>query len=164
MHLMDTVSVIAQLEPALARLVASYERERALQDDLLQDVLIAVLTSLPHLTNPGKLKPFVFRIAHNRCISHVAKRIRQRNIELPLEDSTSEEPCHEESLINAQRSNRLLEAVRRLELPYRQVMTLLLEDMSYEDIAESLGISVANVGVRVNRAKQRLRGMLNDER
>jgi RNA polymerase sigma-70 factor, ECF subfamily len=54
--------------------------------------------------------------------------------------------------------------VRRLALPYRQVMTLILEDMSYDDIAETLGISVANVGVRVNRAKQQLSGMLADGR
>ena len=161
---MNSESIVMQFEPALARLVATYERDHTLQDDLLQEVLMAVLTSVRHLENPDKLKPFVFRIAHNRCISHVAKRMRDRNSQLPLEDSLSEEPCHEEALINAQRSNRLLEAVRCLELPYRQVMTLLLEDMSYEDIAESLGITVTNVGVRVNRAKQQLRGMLHDER
>jgi len=161
---MDTESVITQFEPALARLVATYERDRALQGDLLQEVLMAILTSLHHLDNPDKLKPFIFRIAHNRCISHVARRMRDRNIQLPLEDSMFEGPSHEETLIRSQRGNRLLEAVRCLELPYRQVMTLLLEDMSYEDIAESLGITVTNVGVRVNRAKQQLKGMLHDER
>jgi RNA polymerase sigma-70 factor (ECF subfamily) len=161
---MDAESVIAQFEPALARVVSSYERDRALQDDLLQEVLMAVLTSLKQLENPAKLKPFVFRIAHNRCLSHVAKRIRERTSELPLEDSVSEELCHEDALHSDQRSARLLEAVRRLELPYRQVITLLLEDMSYEDIAEAMGISVANVGIRVNRAKQQLKGMLNHER
>jgi DNA-directed RNA polymerase specialized sigma24 family protein len=45
-----------------------------------------------------------------------------------------------------------VQAVRQLELPYRQVMPLLLEDLSYIEIGETLGISVANVGVRVNRA------------
>ena len=60
-------------------------------------------------------------------------------------------------------SERLLEAVRRLSLPYRQVMTLILEDMTYEEIAETLGITVTNVGVRVNRAKQQLKVMLGHE-
>jgi RNA polymerase sigma factor (sigma-70 family) len=161
---MDAEAVILQFEPALARVVASYERDRALQDDLLQEVLIAVLTSLSHLEDPGKLKPFVFRIAHNRCVSHVAKRIRERMAQLPLEDAASEDLCQEDALIGAQRSQQLLEAVRRLELPFRQVMTLVLEDMSYEDIGETLGISVANVGIRVNRAKQQLKAVLNHER
>jgi len=44
------------------------------------------------------------------------------------------------------------------------VITLLLEDMSYLEIAESLGISVGNVGVRVNRAKARLKELLDHER
>lgn len=161
---MDAQSVVMQFEPALARIVASYERDRVLQEDLLQEVLIAVLISLPRLADAGKLKPFVFRIAHNRCLSHVAKRMRERAADLPLEDVAADGPDHADALTDTQRSGRLLEAIRRLELPYRQVMTLLLEDMSYEEIAETMGISIANVGVRVNRAKQQLRTMLNHER
>jgi DNA-directed RNA polymerase specialized sigma24 family protein len=42
-------------------------------------------------------------------------------------------------------------------------MTLILEDMSYDEIAEALAISVANVAVRVNRAKQQLKVLLNHE-
>lgn len=56
-----------------------------------------------------------------------------------------------------------MEAVRRLALPYRQVMTLILEDLSYEEIAEALGISIGNVGARVNRAKQQLKALLDNE-
>ena len=67
-------------------------------------------------------------------------------------------------LIQAERGERLLAAIRRLALPYRQVMTLLLEDLSYEDIAEALSISVVNVGVRVNRAKKQLRELLDHDR
>jgi RNA polymerase sigma factor (sigma-70 family) len=161
---MDAQSVVMRFEAALARVVASYERDRALQEDLLQEVLIAVLASLPRLADPDKLKPFVFRIAHNRCLSHVAKRMRERSGELPLEEVPVDEPHHADVLIDTQRSRQLLEAIRRLELPYRQVITLLLEDMSYEEIAEAMGISVANVGIRVNRAKQQLKVMLNHER
>ena len=54
--------------------------------------------------------------------------------------------------------------MRGLPLPYRQVITLLLEDLSYEEIAEALGISLSNVGVRINRAKQQLKERLGDDR
>ena len=81
----------------------------------------------------------------------------------PLDDLPSEEPGQEQALIAAERAQRLLEAVRRLALPYRQVMTLVLEDLSYEDIAETLGITVANVGIRLNRAKLQLAEMLKHE-
>ena len=160
---MDIHAVITQFAPALARVVASYERDHALQDELLQDVLMAILSSLPRLTQQGKLKPFVFRIAHNRCLTHVAKRMRERAHEEILDESAVATASHEQTLIEQERSERLLEAVRTLTLPYRQVMTLILEDMSYEEIAETLGITVANVGIRVNRAKQQLKGLLGHE-
>lgn len=160
---MDPHSVVTRFAPALARIVASYERDRALRDELLQEVFMAVLASLSRLAQPDKLKPFVFRIAHNRCISHVAKRMRERVDQIPVDDLAAEAASHEQALIERQRGERLLAAVRRLPLPHRQVMTLLLEDMTYEEIAESLGISVANVGIRVNRAKQQLKALLNDD-
>jgi RNA polymerase sigma-70 factor (ECF subfamily) len=160
---MDAHAVVMQFAPALARIVASYERDRALRDELLQEVLMAVVSSLPRLSSASKLRPFVFRIAHNRCVSHVAKRIRERANEEPWEDVAAQAVSQEQAHIEQERSRRLLEAIRRLTLPYRQVMTLVLEDMSYEEIAEALGISVANVGVRVNRAKQQLKGLLDHE-
>ena len=64
--------------------------------------------------------------------------------------------------MESERSRRLVEAVRALSLPYRQVITLLLEDLSYEEIAEALGLTVNNVGVRINRAKAQLKAMLSD--
>jgi RNA polymerase sigma factor (sigma-70 family) len=160
---MDPQSVLTQFAPALARVVASYERDRTLRDELLQEVFMAVLTSLPRLAHPDKLKPFVFRVAHNRCISHVARQMRERIDRVPIDELAAEAASHEQALIEQERGERLLSAVRRLSLPYRQVITLLLEDMTYEEIAETLGITVANVGIRVNRAKQQLKALLNDE-
>jgi RNA polymerase sigma factor (sigma-70 family) len=160
---MDARAVITQFAPALARVVASYERDRALQEELLQEVLMAILSSLPRLAHADKLKPFVFRIAHNRCLSHVAKRMRERVHQETLDDLAAEATSQEQALIEQERGARLLEAVRRLTLPYRQVMTLILEDMSYDEIADTLGISVANVGIRVNRAKQQLKVLLGHE-
>lgn len=160
---MDVHAVITQFAPALARVVASYERDRALQDELLQEVLMAIVASLHRLTHEDKLKPFVFRIAHNRCLSHVARRMREREHEETLDDLAAEGVSHEQVLIEQERSGRLLNAVRQLTLPYRQVMTLILEDMSYDEIAETLGITVSNVGIRVNRAKQQLKALLDNE-
>jgi RNA polymerase sigma-70 factor (ECF subfamily) len=161
---MDAHSVVTRFAPALARIVASYERDRALRDELLQEVFMAVFTSLPRLVDPDKLKPFVFRVAHNRCISHVARRMRERVDQVPIDDLVAEATNQEQTFIDRERGERLLFAVRQLSLPYRQVMTLILEDLSYEEIAETLGITVANVAIRVNRAKQQLKALLDDER
>lgn len=160
---LEAQDVVKTFAPALARVAASYERDPALRDELLQEVLIAVVTSLPRLKHADRLKPFVFRIAHNRCLTHVTQRMREPACQEPLEELAAESTGHDQALIEQERGRQLLEAIRRLALPYRQVMTLVLEDMSYEEIAEALAISVANVGIRVNRAKQQLKRLLNHE-
>lgn len=160
---LDAHEIVKELAPALARIAASYERDPALRDELLQEVLMAVVSSLPRLKQASRLKPFVFRIAHNRCLTHVTQRMRERAIQEPLNDLAAATADQEQALIERERSHRLLEAIRQLALPYRQVMTLILEDMSYDEIAEALSISVANVGIRVNRAKQQLKVLLNHE-
>ena len=160
---LDAHEVVTRFAPALARVVATYERDRALRDELLQEVLMAVFLALPRLTQPEKLKPFVFRIAHNRSLSHITRRIRERAHEQTGIDADLPTPSQEQALIKAERGERLLEAIRQLALPYAQVMTLVLEDMSYEEIAETLGITVDNVGVRVNRAKKQLQERLHHD-
>jgi RNA polymerase sigma factor (sigma-70 family) len=156
-------AVIDELGPALGRIAASYERNAALREELLQDIFLAVFRSLPRLKEQAKLKTYAFRIAHNCCVDHVVRhaalpRTQDAQEELPGDGFTPEQ-----ILLGQEKSYRLLQAVRRLEMPYRQVMTLLLEDMSYVEIGESLGISVANVGVRVNRAKTLLKELLHDD-
>lgn len=158
----EATEIVTRFGPALVRIAASYERNPALRDELAQDVLLAVVTSLPRLAQSEKLKPFVFRIAHNRCLTHAMRRMRERDAEQQLEELAAD-PGHEQALMERERGARLMDAVRLLKLPYRQVITLLLEDLTYEEIAESLGISAVNVGVRVNRAKQQLKAMLANE-
>jgi RNA polymerase sigma-70 factor (ECF subfamily) len=160
---LDAHEVVARFAPALARVVATYERDPALRDELLQEVLMAIVLALPRLTQPEKLKPFLFRIAHNRSLSHITRRMRERAHEEVGTDADLPTPSQEQTLIQAERSQRLLEAIRRLALPYAQVMTLILEDMSYEEIAETLDITIDNVGVRVNRAKKQLKELLHHD-
>lgn len=154
--------IIASYGPGLARVAASYEADRALQEDLLQEILLAIHGALPGLRDESKLAAFVFRIAHNRAVTHIVRRTGERRgdrSQIP-HDGTDTPESH---VLADERTRRLLGAVRRLPLTYRQVVTLVLEDLSYAEIAEALGISQGNVGVRVTRAKAMLREMLDDK-
>lgn len=153
--------IIADYGAGLGRVAASYEADPALREDLLQEILIAIHRALPTLERSQSLAPFVYRIAHNRSVTHVMKRAseRRRTAEEPAE---ADNPTPEQVLIADERARRVSAAIRRLPLRYRQVMTLLLEDLSYAEIAEALGLSLSNVGVRANRAKAQLRTMLDD--
>lgn len=153
--------IIADYGRALARVAATYEADRALQEDLLQDILLAVHRALPALRAKDRIAPFVFKIAHNRGVTHVAQRMAAKRTP-PTEDETVA-PDAEALMIADERSERLMRAVRKLPLPLREVIMLVLEDLSYAEIAETLDITVSNVGVRVNRAKAQLREMLSND-
>lgn len=175
---MEPIEQIAdEYGSAMLRIAASYEADPSLREDLFQEMLLAVYRALPSLQDPGRIRAYVFRIAHNRGVSHVVKQSRRRKRELAAVDfdihshgslnnqvEITGERCTgpEQRLDATDRSRRLFSAIRQLKLPYRQIMTLVLEDLSYEEIADALGISVSNVGVRINRAKARLKVLLND--
>ena len=152
--------------PALSRLAASYTRGTAEREDLLQEIAFAIWQALPRFRGECSERTFVFRIAHNRALSHIGRR------RLPLADGdehleiTSPVPDPERALSSEQDGRRLLDAIRRLPLPYAQVVTLSLEELTYAEIGEVLGISETNVGARLTRAREMLRALLRsaDER
>lgn len=155
--------VISDYGPALSRVAAGHERDPTLREELVQDIFLAIHQALPRLQQPDRLKSFVFRIAHNRSLSHVVARMREPEIGGEVEMVACEAPTPERQVAERQSHDRLAAAVRRLPLPYRQVVILVLEDFSYEEIAETLGLTVTNVGVRVNRAKAQLRSLLDHD-
>jgi len=159
--MMGLQEIISAYGRALARVASAYEADPSLQEDLLQDILMAIHGALPALKDPGRIAPFIFRIAHNRGVNHVVRRVADRKAPAGGEEALV--PTPEQALLESERSAQLIAAIRRLPLPYRQVMMLVLEELSYPEIAEALGITTSNVGVRVNRAKAQLKAMLDHE-
>ncbi|NVJ98309.1 MAG: sigma-70 family RNA polymerase sigma factor [Alphaproteobacteria bacterium] len=148
----------------LSRIVASYEADPALQQELLQEVSLALWQALRKYRGEGSLKAYAARIAQNRCISHVAKAAKApRQAELD-ENLPSMAGGPEEDVSRIQQREALLGAVRALPLPLRQVTTLALEGFSHREIAETLNISENNAMVRFSRAKAELKKTMQAER
>lgn len=145
--------------PQLWRTLRGYEANPALQEELMQEVLLAIWRSLDRLRTEEKLLPFVLRIAHNLGASHVRDAARSPR-RLPLE-AVAEIPVQDTE--NEERG-WLLGAVRRLPLSLRQVLLLQLEGFDYRETADLLGISVDNVGVRAHRARRLLQEMHDGRR
>jgi RNA polymerase sigma factor (sigma-70 family) len=154
-------ALVAEHQPMVARICASYERDRDLAREVVQDVWFAVWRALPRYRADASLKSFVARIAQFRAISHVAQRSRIP-VEAALSDAIPDaQPAPESAAIASSERNDLLAAVQRLPLVYRQPVILTLEDFSPGDIATMLGLSVNVVGVRLTRARSMLRALLN---
>lgn len=145
--------------PALSRTLRSYEADPHLCEDLAQNVFMALMLSLDRIDAADNPKAYVFRIAHNVATDHVCKALKQPRLEpLPELGDARRQPAR---LVERHDERRqLLHAVRRLPLPYRQVVVLLLEGLEQGDIATTLNLSPGNVRVRINRAKAMLKELL----
>lgn len=154
---------VETLLPHLWRVVRGYEANLALQEDLLQEILLEIWESLPQLRDPERLRAYVLRIAHNLGATHVMRATRRRP-ELSLDDECARIQVQDGSHDSHSEALHLLEAVRALPVPLRQVVSLQLEGLSYQEIADVLGIDANNVGVRAHRARKRLQELLNGSR
>lgn len=146
--------------PAIGRVAAAFERDPGLREDLAQDILLAIWQALPKFRGDAPVQHFVLRIAHNRAASHALKASRApRSTELDprLPAGT---PTLEAQAIHGQSAQRLLAAVQQLSVDDRQLVTLALEGLAYKDIADLLDTSVNVIGVRLNRARKRLKTLM----
>ena len=156
--------ILAAHGPALSRLAASYTNTLSDRDDLLQDIAVAIWQALSRFRGECSERTFAFRIAHNRGINYLTRTRAHMNA--PIEEIEVHDPMPgpESDLARRQRADKLRKAVYRLPVAYRQVITLTLEGMGYKEISEVLGISESNVGVRLNRARQLLRDLLENQK
>jgi RNA polymerase sigma-70 factor (ECF subfamily) len=155
------VRLLSEHDRALRRLAASYERDAARQQDLVQDIWLAVWRALPDFRGDCSERTFVFRIAHNRAVSHIDHWQRRRTDLLDEEAALpAPGPDPEESLSAQQRQERLRAAVEQLPIGLKQVVVLTLEGMSNAEVAEITGITENNVAVRLTRARATLQRLM----
>lgn len=149
--------LIGEHDRAIRRVAASYEREPARREDLVQDIRLALWQALPHFRGECAERTFVFRLAHNRGVSH-GQHWRRRRTE-PLDEAApvpAGGPDPEHAATERERRDRLQAAVRALSLGLRQVIVLALEGLSHREIGDVIGISENNVAVRLTRARAAL--------
>jgi len=153
-------------EKLLRHIITGFEAKPAIQDELFQEVALNIWRALPKFRHDSAVKTFVARIAHNILATHVAKAVKTVKADKDLTEVTPEaerdhhQPTPFQSLDQKQRQQKLADAIRHLKLDQQQVITLALEGMSYQEIAEVLSITTNLVGVRLQRAKAALSKLL----
>src|SRR5271155_5838571 len=157
--------VLREYGPALSRLAFGYEKLPAAREELTQEIALAIWQALPHFRGECSERTFVYRIAHNRGLSHVWKR---RPSHQPLEEiEESDQPIDprphpEEQAARTDQRMRLMSAIQLLPVAHRQMIVLMLEGLSHAQMAEVLGITENNVAVRLNRARNMLKDALGE--
>jgi RNA polymerase sigma-70 factor (ECF subfamily) len=157
------VRLLEHYDAAIRRLAVSYERDPIRRQDLLQDIWLALWQALPSFRGECLERTFVFRIAHNRGVSHIQharRHLEPLSDDAPIADAAVDP---ERAASQRERQQRLQAAVQQLPLGLRQVVVLTLEGLSHAEIGDVLGISGNNVAVRLTRARTALARLMNTD-
>ncbi len=150
----------SDLRRFMLRLIGQHDQA----DDLIQNTFIAFYRNAERLA-PEMVRPFLFRVLRNQCYDELRRQGRYRNITL----------SHAPQLINTEPSPdevthwRMVyadvqSAMNQLPEPQRQVLILYAEHgFSYQEIAETLVVSIGTVKSRLHHAKQGLRRLVDPQ-
>lgn len=123
--------------------------------DLFQETLINVWRGLPKYQGGDEaLRGWIYRVALNTCISLDRNKRRRKTVPLTM-DVNFFDPQEE----RAQRVDLLHRRIARLQPFDRAIVLLWLEDLSYDEIGQILGITAINVSVRLVRIREQMKKM-----
>ena len=126
--------------------------------DLAQEILLQVWRSLPQFRGQASATTWCYRVALNTALGWHRKERRRQTRQRPLPDNLPAPEEHSTDLVD-----RLYAAIRRLPGTDAPLVLLHLDGLSYRQMAEVLGVSEGNVGVKLNRVRKALGELMKEE-
>jgi len=144
----------------LYRIAYVWTHDSALASDLVQETITRCLQNKQKFENEKQLKVWLFKVMSNCWHDHI--RRRKNNIELEDVDLYSSTNLEEE-YYRRQVMKHVQQAFELLKVEQREALALIVvEGMSYEEVAQVLEVPIGTVMSRVSRARHRLKELLAD--
>lgn len=128
-------------------------------EDYYQEVCLQIWRSKDNFRGQSEWSTWIYRISLNVCLTLLKKQKRKRQ-HLAL-DHLPDEAVEDSRAFANESLNVLYAAIRQLSEVDRAVILLYLEEKTYQEIAEIMGTNANNIGVRINRIKERLKKLLD---
>lgn len=153
--------LLAQHEKIVFKVANTYCRDAEGRRDLAQDICVQAWRSFGSYDATRPFPTWIYRVALNVAISSVRSAGRRQRTTVPLDQGSFDVADARATPAEPDERVRALHAViDRLDALNRALMLLYLDDRSYRDIAEVLGMTETNVATKLNRLKQRIRADL----
>ncbi|CAL65165.1 RNA polymerase sigma factor [Christiangramia forsetii] len=128
--------------------------------DYYQEVCLQLWKSRDNFKGDSKWSTWVYRISLNVSLSLLRKdkKLNKKKVELPEVETSSKQdsdPFNNEAL------KLLYQAIKQLPETDRAIILLYLDEKSYQEIAEIIGLSANNIGVKITRIKKKLKTLLD---
>lgn len=155
----DFPDLVRAHEGIIRRVARAYGDTREEREDLAQEICLQLWRARESFGGRAKVSTWVCSVALNTAISVLRRRSRRPRTE-PLPQSV--DPPAGEREDRSRELEMLYAAMRRLGEAERALVLLWLEERSYGEIAEVLGLTVSNVSVRLVRAKEKLKALVGE--
>ena len=150
----------------ILRVCRVYVWNLADREDLYQEILFQIWRGLPDLKEKQFANTWLYRVAINTAISFARKRGVRTDRVVYVEHADLTHTIESRQTTEQNTDDRLAtlyNAIYSLDPVERALVTLFLEGLTYEQIAESTGITANNVGVMLHRAKKKLPSLMKEE-
>lgn len=153
------ISLINEHQGLIHKVCIMYENDPDVRDDLFQEIVLQLWRSFPSFRGESKISTWMYRIALNTAISGFRKQSRHlktedlRELHLNISDAGGGDDREEDF-------QKLQWAIRQLPEIDRAMILMALEEIPYEEIAETMGITQNNVRVRMNRIREKLKKLM----
>jgi len=132
------------------RLCMGYVNNTDLAQDLAQETFIIVWQQLPKFRNESGIGTWIFRIASNNCLRQIEKEKKFTKTDLPINLEEKKQESLEPQI------QMLYQFISELPETDRIIISLELEEVKQAEIANIVGLSEANIRVKIHRIKEKL--------
>lgn len=157
MKKVDFKTLLEENKNIIGKICRAYANDEEEFQDYFQEVSLQIWKAYDSFKGHSKISTWIYRIALNVCLSELRKEKKRVDTHeyQPNYDIADDVDDHQQERVNA-----LYTAIKTLKKTDRAIILLYLEDKSYKEMANILGITTTNIGVKINRLKQELKSKM----
>ena len=153
------LTAIKANEGSIYKIASVYTNNREDRNDLVQEIIYQLWRSFHTFKERSGLNTWIYRVAMNVAVYHL-KSTKKRVTTVAIDDEILS-AIGNDNRDEDDRWNLLKQSIENLNLLEKGIVILYLEEKSYEEIAEVVGISVSNVGTKLSRIKEKLKKQIS---
>lgn len=152
----EFLKILDRHQAILHKICRLYRDTEADREDLFQEILYHLWKAYPSFQGKSKISTWIYRIALNTALATFRRNQPTLlfSAELPPRKMNATAEVDEQL-------EQMLKAMKKLKEVDRAILSLYLDDMTYEQIAQIIGITSSNVGARLHRIKSKLKSLLS---
>lgn len=152
----EFINMISANRQMILKICRFYSYNDESMEDLYQEILLNLWKGYPKFYKNPQCKPstWLYRVALNTVLSNKRKQHNDSKIAEAIAEANSNDEEDENKLL-------LYELICSLNIEEQALIYLYLDGHSHHEIAETLGISISNVGTKIQRIKIKIKNIYN---